>query len=188
VEADLAALEEHIGSLVRVGGLVTETRPDGFLLDDGTAVEAVVLTGEAAAYRALVRTGDAIGLVGLVAGEGTNLRLVVDDPAGIVRLGALGEAIPIAATSAAEPAATPVAPSGVAAASFSGPIGPFGWLGAGWLGASGVLALSATSLIVTLVRRRRARQRLIRTLAARIAGLSIDQRSVKPRGGGLTPV
>ena len=41
---DLVDLAGHVGRNVRVGGLVTELTPDGFLLDDGTAIGQVVLT------------------------------------------------------------------------------------------------------------------------------------------------
>lgn len=168
VPADLATLEEHLDSLVRVGGLVAEARPDGFLFDDGTAVGTAVLVGEAASFRELVRPGDAVGLVGRVVRDSAGLRVVVEDPAGIVRLGALGEVVPIAATRAVDPSAVPVAPAGLATASFTGPLASFG---GGWLGAVGFISLSAASLVGTMARRRRAQRRLIETLHARIAGL-----------------
>jgi hypothetical protein len=40
VDADLADLAAFTGQLVRVGGLVVDLTPDGFTLDDGTAVGA----------------------------------------------------------------------------------------------------------------------------------------------------
>ncbi|MEA2611851.1 MAG: uncharacterized protein QOG32_1577, partial [Chloroflexota bacterium] len=42
-DADLGDLATRIGTLVRVGGIVTEIQSDGFSLDDGTATGRVVL-------------------------------------------------------------------------------------------------------------------------------------------------
>ena len=46
-DADLDDLGRFVGRLVRVGGLVVDLRPDGFTLDDGTAIGRIVLRGAA---------------------------------------------------------------------------------------------------------------------------------------------
>lgn len=100
LDVDLATLSEHIGSMVRVGGLLGEVDADGCSLDDGTAKVWISLEGDAAAFLPLLQRGDAIGLVGQVVADPTQpggTRIVVSDPSGVVRLGALGEVVPIAA-------------------------------------------------------------------------------------------
>ena len=51
---------------VRVGGLVVDVRPDGFVLDDGTAHAPVVLRDEAADWIPLIEPEDAINVIGRV--------------------------------------------------------------------------------------------------------------------------
>ncbi len=165
-DADLATLQDHGGSLVRVGGLVAEVTTEGFLLDDGTAVVAVRLQGAAAAFHDLLEVGDALGLVGRVARDGAGYHLVVVDPAGLVRLGDLGEVVPlgVSATFTATDA-----PRGVAATtadlgqSFGGPAGLPGLLG--------LMLVSVGSLALTIARRRQAHRRLVAVVAGRVASL-----------------
>ena len=56
-DANLADLASVVGRTVRVGGLVGDLLPDGFMLDDGTATGPVVLTGAAADLLAAHRAG-----------------------------------------------------------------------------------------------------------------------------------
>jgi hypothetical protein len=167
-DADLATLADHAGELVRIGGLVVARTPGGFTLDDGTAIGRVALRGEAAAFIELIDAGDAIGVVGRVeAGAGKAPLVITTDPAGLVRLGSLGEAVPLAAEVA--PSATP-GPSGgsVAEAGLGDPMpGPDG----GWLGALGLLVASFGSLLATVARRRRAHLRLRMAVVRRIGEL-----------------
>jgi hypothetical protein len=165
-EVDLATLADHVGALVRVGGLVAEVTTEGFLLDDGTAVGAVRLEGAAAAFHDLLEVGDALGLVGRVAHDSAGYRIVVVDPAGLVRLGDLGEVVPLGAS--ATPAAAD-APNRVGASTAD--LGPtFGAL-PGLPGLLGLVLVSAASLAVTLARRRHAHRRLVAIVAGRVAGL-----------------
>jgi hypothetical protein len=94
---DLRDLGQRVGQRIRVGGLVTELRPDGFVLDDGTATAAIVLGGTASDLGALVGPGDALDATGTV-----ELRdgpvLVVDDPADVTLVGDLGGAAPSASS------------------------------------------------------------------------------------------
>lgn len=181
---DLAALAEHVGELVRVGGLVDGDAPGGFILDDGTALARVQLSGATAEFQALIEAGDAIGVAGtVVAAEDGSASIVVTDPAGLVRLGALGESIPIAATGAAATVPTdPKRPTGrpMSAASLAS---PFGDLPGGWLGMGGVLGLSMVSLVVTALRRRRTRERLVSVVTARLAELRRPPGSARPPFG-----
>ena len=65
---------------VRVGGLVRDLRPDGFRLDDGTAVGTVVLAGAALDWLPLIEPGDAINVVGRVSTADAGPVVTVDDP------------------------------------------------------------------------------------------------------------
>lgn len=165
---DLATLGEHIGAVVRVGGIVTARTRDGFILDDGTAIGPVELRGDAAAFLDLIEAGDALGIIGRVeVHDGGELTVAATDPAGLVRLGSLGEAVPIAAglrpAASAAPLPRPVSSAGVAEP-LSGPDG-------GWFGAAGLALVSALSLLATAVRRRRAHVRLAGVIATRVAEL-----------------
>jgi hypothetical protein len=96
---------------------------------------------------------------------------VVVDPAGLVRLGALGEAVPVApgaapgAASSFTPTATPQA---LASAGLDD---PFAELDGGWLGVAGLGLASGGSLLLTALRRRRADRRLASMVTKRFAGL-----------------
>jgi uncharacterized protein YdeI (BOF family) len=167
-DVDLAALGDHLGELVRVGGLVVAGSATGFSLDDGTAIGRVELRGEAAAFLDLIEAGDAIGIVGRVgSGAGGERVVLATDPAGLVRLGSLGESVPLAAV---------VAPSGAAGPTFgplsaAGMTDPLGDVDGGRLGLVGLALASLGSLLVTVARRRRADLGLRRVVATRITGL-----------------
>ena len=168
-DVDLVTLADHVGQTVRVGGLVAELAPDGFRLDDGTAIGRVVLTGEAADYLPLIDPGDALNATGRVEVDGEEPRVVVTDAAGLVRVGDLTAA---SAPGAAGPSPAPAtADDGSAAPSrlaggLLGPIGP------GSAGVAGIVAISGLSLLVTVLRRRRARRLLAVRVGARLAGIA----------------
>jgi hypothetical protein len=167
-DVDLAALGDHLGELVRIGGLVVAGTATGFSLDDGTAIGHVELRGEAAAFLDLIEPGDALGIVGRVAsGAGGEPVVRATDPAGLVRLGSLGESVPLAAavdpSAAAGPSLGPVSAAGLG--------DPLGGVDGGRLGLVGLALASVGSLLVTLARRRRADLGLRRVVATRIAGL-----------------
>ena len=164
-DMDLAALDEAAGTLVRVGGLVVAATPDGFTLDDGTAVSTVILRGPAAEFRGLIHAGDAVGLVGRVERTSAGLVVAVEDPAGLVRLGSLGEVVPLGATTS-DP--QPTAPGGGVQTASAGLADPLNGLEEGALGLVGA---SAASLLVALLRRRRERGRLVAIVARRLNGL-----------------
>ena len=76
--------DRSVGSHRRPGD---RARPDGFRLDDGTAVGTVVLRRPAAELVALVEPGDAINAIGAVETTPGGPVLVVADPAGLVLAG-----------------------------------------------------------------------------------------------------
>ena len=84
-DADLVDLDGLVGATVRVGGLVTDLRSDGFTLDDGTATGRVVLRGPALDVLSLIEPDDALEATGRVEASPDGAVLVVDDPAGIIQ-------------------------------------------------------------------------------------------------------
>jgi uncharacterized protein YdeI (BOF family) len=171
-DADLDQLEAFDGQVVRVGGLVTALRSDGFELDDGTATGPIALVGEAATWEALVEPGDAINVTGRVGSVGAALGVVVDDPATIV-LGSDPAAVAAAVDGSPSPSPVDAPPgdgeTGPHQAGSIGDLGAFPGVGAGL---ATLLALSVTSLIVTWLRRRQARRLLASRIAIRLAALA----------------
>jgi hypothetical protein len=164
-DVDLVALAGHVGQTVRVGGLVEELTPDGFLLDDGTAVGRIVLTGEAAEYLPLVEPGDALNATGRVVADGDRFHVVVTDAAGLVRVGdPTADAVSAASDGGAVDAAPGRSP---APARVAG--GLLGSIEPGAAGVAGVVAISALSVLVTALRRVRARRILAARVGARLA-------------------
>ena len=167
-DADLVDLESLVGQTVRVGGLVVDLRPNGFTLDDGTAVGLVVLAGPASEFLPLIEPEDAINVVGRVDQlEGGEFAITVDDPAAI----SLGSALDGLARSspAAGPASAPIdASSDLRVAGFA--TGATLLPGAG-AGLAGLLGISLVSAAVALVRRRQIRRLMAARIAARLATL-----------------
>jgi hypothetical protein len=167
---DLVALADHVGRVVRVGGIVTELQAGGFALDDGTAIGRVALGGPAAEFLPLIEPGDALNATGRVVEDGEAFSILVEDPAGIVRVGD-----PTA--DALDPAkAAGAAPGGAAPTPSEGPSqlagGLLGIEGAGLAGLLGVALLSAASLAATMARRRRTRRRMAARVAGRLAAFA----------------
>ncbi len=170
-----------------MGGLVATVEPDAVILDDGTARGRIVLSRDAAVYLPLLAPGDALNAVGRVVVSAGRPALEVSDPAGLVRLGDLGEPRPVASTDRAggpESAASEVDVLGTAAAPGASAADPIP-AQAGGLRASGIdLAadgrstgtlvavlgvVSAAALALGGVRRVRIRRRLGARLARRLA-------------------
>jgi hypothetical protein len=169
-DVDLAILGEQVGGLVRVGGLVTELRADGFDLDDGTAIGRIVLRDRALEALPVIEVGDALNAIGVVerapdaarASGSAGLLVAVRDPAGVVRVGdpsgsEADTSVPSAAAESSAPDAATTQAGSVIDPGVSG------------IGIVGVVLLSAISLTATLVRRRRARRRLAARIAVRLA-------------------
>jgi hypothetical protein len=175
LDIDLAEIRDHVGTLVRVGGLVGEVRSDGFALDDGTALGRVVLIGAALAELPPIETGDALNAIGVVQAGGdpasagvAGVVVAVSDPAGIVRVGdPIGEApsgspsdgpsVPIDPTVADDP--TMHRASGLLDANLPD------------VGIAGILLAALASLAVTLLRRHRMRRRLAARVARRLSAI-----------------
>ncbi|HET9344223.1 MAG TPA: lamin tail domain-containing protein [Candidatus Limnocylindrales bacterium] len=162
-DVDLVALADHLGKVVRVGGLVTELVADGFLLDDGTAIGRIVLIGEAAEYLPLVEPGDALNATGVVEQEDDEVRVVVSEAAGLARVGDPTADTGVLGTADPPPAAWASPGTARIAGGLLGTVEP------GAVGVAGVVLLSALSLAITGLRRRRARQLLAARVAARLA-------------------
>jgi hypothetical protein len=181
-DADLTDLDAFVGQTVRVGGIVVDLQADGFTLDDGTAIGRVVLRAAALQALLLVEPDDALNVVGRVESTADGPVVAVDDPGSIILAGD-----PVAGDSPA--------PSGLDSAAIPLPIetggtGRFAGLGGGSLpvdaGAAGLgtlLALTAASLAVTVLRREHSRRRL----AARIAGRLAMFAEPPDRPAGSTP-
>jgi hypothetical protein len=173
MDADLLDLPSLLGRTVRVGGLVVDLRPDGVLLDDGTALGVVVLRGAAADLLPLLEPDDAINAVGRVEQTVDGAVVVVDDPGGVVQAGdpvapAIGTAGGDGSIEQASAAETvPAGESQPASQQASLVDGQTG-IGAGLAGLGTLVALSLLSLAITVGRRTYARRRLEARIAARV--------------------
>jgi hypothetical protein len=166
IVADLVDLEVLVGSIVRVGGLVVDLRPDGFTLDDGTAIGRIVLSGPAAGWIDLVEPDDAINVTGLVTVRSDgSAAVVVDDPA-MISLGST----PDGAGGSDEPGPPDASASAsdLRIAGFGADASAIAGAGAG---VAGLLAISMASLGATVLRRRHARRLLAVRVAARLTGI-----------------
>jgi hypothetical protein len=164
-DTDLAALAEHLGAQVRVGGLVAAASADGVDLDDGSATAHLVFRGDAVELLPYLRTGDAIAATGRVEQLDGAFVVIVDGAGGVVRVGDLGQAVPVIIAGVSPPGGSSQ-PSDPRLTRAGGLIdGPETWSIAAMGG------LSLLSLVVTLIRRRRAQQRLRAVIVARLATL-----------------
>ncbi len=168
-DADLADLTSVLGTSVRVGGLVLDLRPDGFVLDDGTAHAPIVLRDDAADWIPLIEPGDAINLTGRVERlEDDTLGVVVSDPASIV----LGSDPAALGTARAAPA-SPAPEASDAPRSRSAGLGnDLGMLPGAGAGLFSLFGISVASVAVTLLRRRQARRLLASRVAARLSAIA----------------
>jgi hypothetical protein len=172
-DMDIAEIGDHVGALVRVGGLVGELGADGFALDDGTAIGRIVLSGSALDQLPLIEAGDPLNAIGIVqerpdpAGAASHV-VMVSDAAGIIRVGdPVGDA-PSAAPSDPPPGDTVSGmPDATATHRASG------LLDASLpdLGIAGIVLAALGSLAVTLLRRHRMRRQLAVRVARRLSTL-----------------
>jgi len=171
-DADLVDLEAMIGQLVRVGGLVVELRPDGFTLDDGTAIGRVILRAAALDELVLVEPDDALNAIGHVERTADGVVVVVDDPGGLIET---GDPVPDAASpSPAEGAGIGglAASNGPAAGSRLAGLGSTLPIEPGAIGLGSLALISAASLAVTVLRRQQARRRLAARIGRRLASFA----------------
>lgn len=178
-DTDLAVLGEHIGERVRVGGLVVRTARDGFDLDDGTAIAHVVLRDDMAALIGSLREDEAVAATGTVELVNGAPAVVVDDAGTLVRVGTLGQAIPIGGTqdgSAAGAGADPVeAATEITDGAFNG--------GMGLAGLFTVALVTTLAVTAGTLRRRLERRRIRAVLVERLA--TLGPRSAAPEGATL---
>jgi len=175
--ADLVDLATLVGRTVRVGGLVLDLQPDGFVLDDGTAEGIVRFRGAALDLLPLLEPDDAVNAIGRVEIQAGGLVLVVTEPGGIVQAGDPIAAGLIASSDGSTAVAAPIAvlsgtsirspaPTTQQAGLLDGPT-----LGAGLAGLGTLIALSLLSLAITVARRTRARRLIEARIAARVVAL-----------------
>ncbi len=166
-DTDLAALLEHVGARVRVGGLIVKVTGDGFDLDDGTALAHVELRGDMAALLPHLRDGEAVAATGVVRVVDGAAVVIVGDDGALVRVGSFGQALPIGPL-ANEPSPAPSGNGGLSAmaADSTG-------LGSGLppMSLVALLGISAMSVLATVLRKRLLRRRLRAALVERLATL-----------------
>jgi hypothetical protein len=165
-DTDLAVLLDHVGGRVRVGGLVARLTAGGFDLDDGTAIARIELRGDMAALLASLHEGDAVAATGVVALVDGTARVIVGDDGVLVRVGSLGQALPIGGSSASP---GPLA-SGDGQIAMSADAAGLG-AGAAPTGLFALAGVTLLSVLATIVRRRLLRRRLRAVLVARLATL-----------------
>jgi hypothetical protein len=167
VDVDLGLLGEHVGRLVRVGGLVVTLTDDGFTIDDGTALGRVALLDEAAAHLPHLRPGDALNAIGTVELREGEAVVTVRSAAGLLRVGDLGEVVPVV------PSATPTDPATVTdGARLTGLDALIGGEALGTTGLLSLLLATLASVAVGLVRRARSRRRFAARIAARLGSFA----------------
>lgn len=163
-DTDLATLGEVVGQRVKVGGLIVRVSDDGFDLDDGTALARILLRGDMAAMLSQLREREAVaasGVVELVDGVPV---VVVGADGSLVRVGALGQALPIASEGPRESAGAGTGPRAAdSATGFGGVATPTSFLA--------LIVLTAVSILATVVRRRLSQRRLRLAVVARLAAL-----------------
>jgi len=164
-DVDLRDLVAHLGTRVRVGGLVTTLEADGFRLDDGTAIGRVVLSDGAASLLEVLEPGDALNATGTPE-QRDELVLVIADAADVELVGDIGAVV--AADPSTEDVPASADPDRAARAASLG-------RGMGIDPASagvGTLALvTALSIAVTLARRHRAQRVLRQRIVARLEAI-----------------
>jgi hypothetical protein len=181
VSADAAGLARLAGRSVRVGGLVVAVDATGLVLDDGTGSARLDLAGDARSLLALLGPGDAVGAAGVVQ-AGTPPAIRVTDAADLVRLGDLGEALPLSdevvpadgveVLPSDDPGARswPVVASPDTVAAGSVGDAAFAPMTAG---AGSICALATAGAMLVVVRRRRDRRIVRARIARRIAELRV---------------
>lgn len=172
-DTDLAALAEVIGAQVKVGGLVVRIADDGFDLDDGTALARIELRGDMLALLPHLRPGEAIAATGRVELVDDAPVVVVDEDGTLLRIGSLGEGLPIAGAATPSPSVAGGAP--VIADSSGGLGGPTP------VSLVALASLTALSVLATVARRRLLQRRLRLALIGRLTSLQAGR---KP---GATP-
>ena len=154
---------------MRVGGLVGDLLPGGFTLDDGTATGPVTLQGPAADLLPLIAPGDAINVVGRIESTDRGWTVVVADPAGVVLAG--DPVAPGSTTGSDAGGSTVPAIASTRGEARSAGLGSLPGFDAGLAGLGALIAVSAASLAVTMLRRRHLKRLLSAAMATRLAAV-----------------
>jgi Lamin Tail Domain len=163
-DTDLATLADVVGQRVKVGGVIARIGENGFDLDDGTALARIVLRGDMLALLGHLRAGEAVAATGLVEIVDGAPAVVVDEDGTLVRVGTLGQGLPIGDTMVPEASE---APDGrPLTADSSGGLG-----GPAPVSLLALATLTALSVLATMLRRRLLQRRLRLALVGRLAGL-----------------
>ena len=163
-DVDLRDLATHVGTRVRVGGLVTSLEADGFRLDDGTAIGRLVLADAAAPLLEVLEPGDALNAIGTPE-QRDELVLVVGDAADVEVVGDLGAA-------AAEPSdAIDVASADPDRTARAASLGRGMVVDPASAGVGTLALVTALSIAVTLARRHRAQRVLRQRIVARLEAI-----------------
>jgi predicted lipoprotein len=168
-DTDLATIADHVGEQVHVGGLIASLAIDGFALDDGSATALIVLASDAVDLLPYLRVGDAVAATGIVTETADGFAVLVAGAADLVRVGDLGQALPVADASPGPDPSGPGTTGLGTGASLTTALGldaaaaPFGVLA--------MAGLSVVSLCVTLLRRRQERRRLRAVVVGRLGAL-----------------
>ncbi len=179
VSADASALATMVGRSVRVGGLVVSTDANGLVLDDGTGTVRLELAGDARSLLPLMQAGDAIGASGIVQ-AGASPAIQVAGAADLVRLGDLGEPLPLSADPVpadmdADELADPLQSGGPGGSPSPAMVASGGSGGASFvpltagIGSIGALATAGTMFLVA--RRRRDRRMVRARIERRVSEL-----------------
>ena len=86
----LADLGTHLGTTVRIGGIVSAVENDAVVVDDGTADATIVLEGRATDLDQLLQPGDPLNATGIPEARDGVVVIVVADPEAVLLLGDLG--------------------------------------------------------------------------------------------------
>jgi len=164
-DTDLATLADVVGARVKVGGIVARVADDGFDLDDGTALARVQLRGDMLALLPHLREGEAVAATGRVELVDGAAVLIVDGDGTLVRVGTLGQGLPIGAANAPAPSGVDSGNAPVTADSGTGFGGPAP------VSLLALASLTVLSVLATLIRRRLLQRRLRLALVKRLAGL-----------------
>ena len=134
----------------------------------------IILRGEASTYHDLLEPGDALNATGRVERRDGALAVIVEAAAGLVRVGDLGETLPLGTRQGAA-ASRPAATDGLAGPALAD--AGRGFPGGLPIGLSGLVAISILSVAVTVFRRRTALARAMVAARERLAELNWDDRS-----------
>ena len=172
-DTDLATLAAIVGTRIKVGGTIARIADDGFDLDDGTALARVQLRGDMLVLLPHLREGEAVAATGRVELVDGAPVVIVDGDGTLVRVGTLGQGLPIGANAPA-PGESGNGNVPVTADSSTGYGGPAA------MSLLALASLTALSVLATVIRKRLLQRRLRLALVRRLAGLPSRREPADP--------